>query len=164
MAEIHQWRGFAALEANLEELGEQVRARGVRRMMSRAAVPMRDDAIRRVPWLKEHHRNRLPGTVARAVRIWRHRTTPFAVTYYVGVRALSRAAISRFKKRFGKAGAQNWNDPFYWRFIEFGVPSRGIRPVAFLRKGFEARKFDAVRIALDEGRDFIRRMRLKRTR
>ena len=40
LAEIHQWRGFAELEQNLKLLGAEMHERGVKRMMSRAAVPM----------------------------------------------------------------------------------------------------------------------------
>jgi HK97 gp10 family phage protein len=165
VAEIHQWRGFRELEQNLLQLGAEVHERGVKRMMSRAAVPMRDDAKRRAPVLKAPDARRTPGTVRDAIKIWRKRVTRYAVTYYVGVRGLSRKAVRTFKgENKGKSSADNSRDPFYWRFVELGVPSRGIAPRPFLRQAFEAQKMEAVRVALDEGRAFIRRIRFKRLR
>ena len=167
MAEIHKFEGFRELEENLKKLGREVHEKGVKRMMSRAAVTMRDDARRRAPVLQEPDERRKPGTVRNAIHIWRKRGTEFAVTYYVGVRGLSRKAISLFKKnnaRGGKAASAsaNPNDPFYWRFVELGTSKRAAQP--FLRPAFEAQKFAAVRVAMEEGRDFIRKVRLKRLR
>lgn len=164
MAEIHHWRGFKELEENLKALGTDMHEKGVKRMMSRAAVPMRDDARRRAPILAKATPARKPGTVQRAIQIWRKRGTQYAVTYYVGVRGLTRRAIRLFKQAWGKHSADNPNDPFYWRHVELGTSKMAARP--FLRPAFEARKFEAVKVALDEGRDFIRRAarRFKRTR
>ncbi len=137
MAEIHKWHGFRELEQNLKMLGEDVRERGVKRMMSRAAVPMRDEAKRRALAMPLKYPERREGTFADKVRIWRKRATQYAATYYVG--------ISRRKK-----------DPFWWLFVEIGVPSRGIPARPFLRTAFESKKFESVSVALDEGRKFLR--------
>ncbi len=164
MTEIHKWHGFRELEQNLLLLGREMHERGVKRMMSRAAVPMRDDAKRRAPFMShaDPTGRRIPGTIRKHIRIWRRRVTPFAATYYVGVAALTKKAISAFKQRFGKTGAENWDDPFYWRFLEFGTSKMAAQP--FLRPAFEAQKMESVRVALDEGRKFIRRIRFKKTR
>jgi HK97 gp10 family phage protein len=154
------------LEQNLKMLDEQVRERGTKRMMSRASVPMRDDAKRRVPVLKEPDPRRKPGTVRDALKIWRQRNTPYAATYYVGVRGISGSKVAKFKKATGKASTDNPNDPFYWRFLELGTPKTPA--LGFLRKAFESRKGESVRVALEEGRKFIQQVarklrRLKRT-
>lgn len=172
MVEIHKWHGLRELDQNLKMLGEQMREKGVRRMMSQAAVPMRDEAKRRAPVLKEPDPRRMPGTVRNAIQIWRKRATQFAATYYVGVRRLSRGAIKRFKSntdRQGKAlaGADNPNDPFYWRFLgdlEVGRSNMPSQP--FLRPAFESKKMESVKVALDEGRSFVKRTvrRFKKTR
>lgn len=160
MAEIEHWKGFSELQQNLKLLGTEMRDRGTKLMMARAAVPMRDDARRRAPRLKVPDPRRLPGTLARAIQIWRKRVTPYAATYYVGVRGLSRAAVRKFKShtdRSGKAlsAGDNPNDPFYWRWVELG--RSGQAPHPFLRPAFEAQKRESVRVALETGRNFVRR-------
>lgn len=156
MAEIYKWHGFSELEKNLEMLGEQMRARGVRLMMSRASVPIRDEAKVRAPILQESVPHRMPGTIMRNIKIWRHKRTPFAVTYFVGVRKLSGASVAKFKKaNKGKSGGQNPNDPYYWRYLEFGTSKMRAQP--FLRPAFEAKKVEAVARAFKECQDFIRK-------
>lgn len=161
---MHKWHGFRELEQNLKQIGEAARERGVKRMMHRAAVPMRDDAKRRAPVLKEPDPRRRAGTVRDRIRIWRKKGTQFAVTYYVGVLGISRSAISKFKAAGGKGtkGSDNPNDPFYWRWVELGKPNMAAQP--FLRPSFESKKMESVRVALHEGREFLRReaRRLKR--
>ena len=165
MAEIHQWHGFAELDHNLKLLGEEVRERGVKRMMSRAAVPMRNDARRRAPVLKVADPRRAPGTLRNAIKIWRKRITRYAATYYVGVRGLSGKAASAFKTgNKGKASTENPNDPYYWRWVELEIGRSNYQAQPFLRPAFEAQKMRAVQVALDEGRAFIRRIRFKRAK
>lgn len=143
MAEYQHVRGLKELEENLKLLGTEMHENGVKLMMSRAAVPMRDDAIRRAHGIQLKYPERREGTFADKIRIWRKRATQYAVTYFVG--------ISRRKK-----------DPFWWLFVELGIPSRGIVPRPFMRTAFEAKKQEAVQVALREGRDFVRRIRFKR--
>ena len=169
MAEIHKWHGFRELEQNLLQLGTEMHERGVKRMMSRAAVPMRDDARVRAPVLAVATPTRRPGTVRNAIHIWRKRATEYAVTYYVGVRRLSGKAVAMFKQNNRKGGkaahsSENPNDPFYWHHVELGTSKMSAKP--FLRPAFEAQKMNSVRIALEEGRDFVRKTaaRFKRVR
>jgi HK97 gp10 family phage protein len=44
---------------------------------------------------------------------------------FVGVKPLRGGADAR---RYGKAGAKNPHDPFYWRFVEFGTKKMAGRP------------------------------------
>ena len=156
MAEHVKWRGFKELEQNLDMLSGEMKDKGVRIMMSKAAEPIRDDAKRRAPVLQEPHPHRRPGTVRDRIMIWRKKKTPYAATYFVGVLGLGRAAMRRWKsENKGKFsnGGDNPNDPWYWRFLEFGTVKMAARP--FLRPAFEARKMDAVKVALAEGRKFV---------
>lgn len=155
MAEIQHWSGFSELEDNLKLLGEQMRERGTKYMMSRAAVPMRDEARRRAPVLAAPDSRRRAGTIQRAIQIWRHRKSPYAATYYVGVRGLSKKAVRMFKQLVSKKSSNNPNDPYYWRFVELGTSKMAARP--FLRASFEAKKSESVKAALEAGRDFVRR-------
>lgn len=164
MAEIHQWRGLKELEDNLKMLDAEMHERGVKRMMARAAVPMRDDAKRRAPVLKDPDPRRRAGVLRERIRLWRHRATQYAVTYYVGVRGLSRASVRLFKTQNKTSAANNPEDPFYWRWQELGIPSRGIGPKSFMRKAFESQKMASVHAAIDAGQKFIRQIRFRRTR
>jgi HK97 gp10 family phage protein len=160
VAEIHKIHGLKELEDNLLLLGRDIHARGVRLMMSRAAVPMREEAKQRVPVLKVPDVRRIAGTIKKQIAIWRKRQTPYAVTYYVGVRGLSKKAIREFKQTQSQSGkratsSNNPNDPFYWRFIEFGTSQMRAQP--FLRPAFETKKNESVMVALKTGQDFIRR-------
>jgi HK97 gp10 family phage protein len=58
---------------------------------------------------------------------------------YVGVRPLRGAA--RVKK-LGRASATNPNDPYYWRFLEFGTKKMAARP--FLRPAAESKGPEAI--------------------
>jgi HK97 gp10 family phage protein len=156
VAEIVQWKGFRELEQNLKMLGSEMHEKGVKLMMSRAAVPMRNEAKINAPILEEPDKRRNRGTLLRAISIWRKRVTRYAVTYYVGVRGLSRQKIAKFKRESENSSSDNPNDPFYWRFLEFGTSKMRARP--FLRPAFEAKKTESVRVALEEGREFVKRI------
>ena len=149
MAEMVKWKGFAELERNLKDLGEQMRERGVKRMMSKASVPMRDDAKNRAPILKDPDPRRTPGLLRDSIRIWKARKTPYAATYFVGVRARARRKGEQKDIR---------KDAFYWRWQELGTskhpPAHGH---GYLRPAFESKKMESVRVALEEGRDFVKR-------
>jgi HK97 gp10 family phage protein len=155
--------GLAELEYNLSTLGVEMRKRGTRRMMAQAAIPMRDEAKRRAPVLREPDPRRRAGTLRDRIRIWLHRDSPYPVTYYVGVRGLSRGSIRKFKAaNKGAKGSDNPDDPYYWRWVELGTSKMRAQP--FLRPAYEATKMESARRALEAGRDFVRRIRLKRLR
>lgn len=156
MAESAKVLGLRELERNLKMLDEEVRRRGVLLMLGRGARPMRDEAKRLAPVLKQPREGRKPGTVRDRIGVWRHRKTPFAATFYVGVRGLGRAAINKFKKGSGRDGKDNPDDPFYWRWQELGNSRHAPQP--FLRPAFETKKMEAVREALAAGQQFIARV------
>jgi HK97 gp10 family phage protein len=162
VAEIVHWKGFRELEQNLKMLGEEMREKGVKRMMSQAAVPMRDDATTRAPVLLKPDPRRRPGTLRNAISIWRKRKTPHAVTYYVGVRRLSGKKVSAFKRSTGREASENPDDPFYFHMVERGTSKMRAQP--FLRPAFESKKLESVRVALETGREFVRAMKFKRVK
>lgn len=59
---------------------------------------------------------------------------------FVNVRPIGNKA-ARVKK-YGKEGAANPNDPFYWRFLEFGTKWMRARP--FLRPAVESKGEEAI--------------------
>ena len=107
---------------------------------------VRDEARRRAPVLKIPDPRRRAGTLRRSIRAMRIRPPHYAATAIVRVRGLTRKQIGAFKKKRGAGGANNPNDPFYWRFVEFGTSTMGARP--FLRPAFESKKEAAVRLAI----------------
>jgi len=90
---------------------------------------------------------RKPGTVRKAISV---RTSKMArragdVGVFVNVRPAKGAAFRtetqgvifkrkvRTLKRASQRGARSPNDPYYWRWLEFGA--RHVRPFGFLQKG-----------------------------
>lgn len=61
----------------------------------------------------------------------------------ITVKKLSTKRIEAFKTKHGKSGAKNPNDPFYWRFVEFGTSKMPAKP--FLRPAFEQSKHQAAK-------------------
>ena len=85
---------------------------------------------------------RRAGTLQRAIKAAAVRPTEHTATTYIRVRGLTRRQITSFKKKRGADAATNPNDPFYWRFVEFGTSKVPARP--FLRGAFLATGMDAV--------------------
>ena len=71
------------------------------------------------------------------------------------VRKLKEGKIEEFKTRTGKSGAYNPNDPFYWRFVEFGTSKMPAQP--FLQPAFVSKKEQAAREIITTLRDDILR-------
>lgn len=119
--------GFDELAAKLREIPIALRKRVLRNALAAGARVVRDDAKRNAPVLhlgsslKAPYRK--PGTVRAAIRV---RTSKQArrggdVGVYVNVKPAKAAG----------RGAQSRNDPFYWRFLEFGTKKMAAR--SFLR-------------------------------
>ena len=139
--------GLEALRVALRELPLAVQKNVLSGAVRKGAIVIRDDAQARAPVLREPDPRRKPGTVRDAIRATRGRRDGSSATAFVYVRALTKRAVGRFKdalRRAGKRvkGANNPDDPFYWRFLEFGTSKLPARP--FLRPAFDARKEAAV--------------------
>lgn len=120
-------RGIPELKAALAGLVPKLRRQALRNALAAGARVVRDEARRRAPVLQPTMRApyRKPGTVRKAIVV---RTSKAArargdVGVFVNVRPARR----------GQRGAKNPNDPFYWRFVEFGT--KHIAPRAFLQTG-----------------------------
>lgn len=164
-------RGYAGRSGRLVEVRihglRQIReamqalpARMDRKLLNRGLMAgarlIRDEARRRVPVLKEPNARRRAGTLKRAIRAGVVRPERYAATTWVRVRPLKARQIALFVKRTGKLkGADNPNDPYYWRFVEFGTSKMPARP--FLRPAFESQKLAAVHQAIAELRPLVER-------
>ncbi len=120
-------RGIPELKAALGALVPKLRRQALRNALAAGARVVRDEARRRAPVLQNTLRApyRKPGTVRKAIVV---RTSKAArrrgdVGVFVNVRPARR----------GQRGAKSTNDPFYWRFLEFGT--RHIAARGFLQAG-----------------------------
>ncbi|MDO8319079.1 HK97-gp10 family putative phage morphogenesis protein [Rhodoferax sp.] len=164
MTESFKVRGVDELIRKMREIPKQLRRRVLRNALSAGARIVRDEVKRNAPVLSGAMKApyRKPGTVRDAIRVRTSKAARKAgdVGVFVNVKPASGA----------NKGAKNPNDPFYWRWLEFGrkaragVPmrapikgvSRGrralskvgiIHPMRFLASG--ARKFPEALLAIE---------------
>lgn len=158
--------GLSEVKAVLEGLPNKLSRKILEKGLLACAVPMVTDANARAPVLAEATKYRKPGTVRKRIRALRTRPIRgMTATITIGVRGLTRAAVRNFKfkrmrkvvsKGYGSSGsvlrgikgADNPNDPFYWKFLEFGTSNMAARP--FLRPAFEAKKMQSAQMAAGE--------------
>jgi HK97 gp10 family phage protein len=120
--------GLAELRAALLELSPKLRRRALRNALAAGGRVFRDQARRLAPVLaapivRRGTLVRQPGTLRKALAV---RTSKIArragdVGVFVNVRPAKSAA----------RGRNSPNDPYYWRFVEFGTSRMSARP--FLR-------------------------------
>lgn len=108
-------QGLDHLKRQLSELTGQLRRKVLRNALSAGARIVRDDAKKSAPVLSADLRQapfRKPGTVRDAIRVRTSKRDRKAGD--VGVFVNVKPAKS------GQRGAKSKNDPFYWRWLEFG--------------------------------------------
>jgi HK97 gp10 family phage protein len=121
--------GIPDLKAALANVHAQLKRRILRNALAAGARVVRDDARSRAPVINVasapvRRGERKPGTVRQAIVV---RTSKQArregnVGVFVNVRPAKR----------GARGAKNPNDPFYWRWLEFGT--KFMQPRGFLQR------------------------------
>jgi HK97 gp10 family phage protein len=123
--------GIPDLKAALQAIPAKLRRRALRNALAAGARLIRDAARSVAPVLKAGRRApyRRPGTVKKAIVVRTSRAARRAgdVGVFVNVRPLKAKQRAAFKG----AGAKNPNDPFYWRFLEFGTNK--MRAMPFLQ-------------------------------
>jgi HK97 gp10 family phage protein len=117
--------GIPDVRAALMGVVPKLRVRALRNALSAGARLVRDEARRATPVLAAPIRRkgiviRKPGTLRKAISV---RTSKIArrrgdVGVFVNVRPAKR----------GARGANMPDDPFYWRFVEFGTKFAAARP------------------------------------
>jgi HK97 gp10 family phage protein len=142
--------GLQDLRQAMLQLPRRLDRRVLNAALMAGAREVVSDAQSRAPILRTPDPRRMPGTVRRNIRARPVRPTPGnTASVIIGVRQLSRQSIIAFKtQQFarGKRGrsTDNPNDPFYWRFLEFGTSKMAARP--FLRPAFAARRIQALEV------------------
>lgn len=124
-----QVRGLEEFKRKAAEIPRAMRAKVLRDALRAGAREVRDTAKRNAPVLSLRSSMqtpyRKPGTVKRAISVRTSKAARRAgdVGVFVNVRPAKR----------GARGARSKDDPFYWRFLEFGTKFMRARP--FLRRG-----------------------------
>lgn len=161
MAEAVTIEGLRELQAALKELPRQLHRRVLNSALMTGGRLIAKEASIRAPVLQAPDPRRKAGTLARNIRS-RPIRPEYSATVMVGVRSLSRKQVAAFKKAARRGGAANPDDPFYWRFVEFGTSKMAARP--FLRPAFESRKLqaaneikDALRIRIEREANKLRK-------
>ncbi len=118
--------GVNELKKALLGIPDRLRKRVLLKPLRESAAPVRTKSKSAAPVLKRATKYRKKGTVRRALAI---RTSKIAakagnVGVFVGVRPLKGAR----QRTLGASGAKNPNDPFYWKFLEFGTKKMTARP------------------------------------
>lgn len=130
--EVVRIEGLDELKRKLAEVPKAMRKRVLRNALAAGAREVRDVAKRNAPVmtlgtaLSAPYRK--PGTVKQAIRVRTSKADRRAGD--VGVFVNVKPAKS------GQRGARNPNDPFYWRFLEFGTRKMAARP--FLQRATSA--------------------------
>lgn len=117
--------GIEELAAKIRGIAPAMRKKVLRNALAAGARLVRDDAKRNAPVLsgatKAPYRKR--GTVRDAIRVRTSKSARRAGDVGVFVNVKPAKGADR--------GGKNQNDPFYWRFLEFGTKKMGAR--SFLR-------------------------------
>lgn len=147
-------KGLAEFLAKLRQIPQALRRRVLRNALAAGAREVRDVAKRNTPVLSSRNLSapyRKPGTVRDAIRVRTSKAARQAgdIGVFVNVKPAESAKYRSATARGlfgGKArvrllvkrsdqGAKSRNDPFYWRFLEFGTSK--MRAFGFLQKGAE---------------------------
>lgn len=142
--------GIPDLKRELAALVPKLRVRALRNALAAGARLVQRAAKQQTPVISAaalavRRGYRKPGTVRDAIRV---RTSKVAsrkgdVGVFVNVKPAKGARYVntkflgiklRRRKTESQRGAKSPNDPFYWRFLEFGT-ARGVRAFGFLQRG-----------------------------
>lgn len=138
--------GVEDLKQALAEAATTIRTKAVRGALREAGKVIQMAARASAPVLKVPTTTRNAGTVKKNIVV---RASKFARQagdegVYINVRGIrGRARV----KKLGRGGAKNPNDPYYWRFLEFGTRKMAARP--FLRPAATSKGPEAIRTFMD---------------
>ncbi|MEG9498945.1 HK97-gp10 family putative phage morphogenesis protein [Mannheimia indoligenes] len=134
--------GLKELGQKMQSLGKKISNRIAVKAMRQGGAIVRDTARAKAPVLQENVPHRKKGTLKKAITT-RTKIKNGKAETIVWVKKLTDKQISRFKGKSGRSGAYNPNDPYYWRFVEFGTSKMAAKP--FMRPAFEQSKQQAAK-------------------
>ena len=145
MAGNVQILGIGELSRKFSELAENMKQKTARRMVATAGGIVRKEAkaLALSQGLKQ------TGALIKNTAIKREKNVPEGVEqYHLGVRhgrELRRAKIDKIFLVKNKSGRVVWkrvDDPFYWRFLEFGT--KQINPYRFIQQALNNKQQEAI--------------------
>ncbi len=145
MAGNVQILGIGELSRKFAELAENMKQKTARRMVATAGGIVRKEAkaLALSQGLKQ------TGSLIKNIAIKREKNVPEGVEqYHLGVRhgrELRRAKIDKLFLVKNKSGRVVWkrvDDPFYWRFLEFGT--KQINPYRFIQQALNNKQQEAI--------------------
>ncbi|OZN25256.1 hypothetical protein CFY87_03685 [Actinobacillus seminis] len=145
--------GLKELKQRLSTLERKAKNRIAVKAMRRGGIIIRDQARENAPLLKEKVPHRKRGTLRKSIVTRTKLQKDGSVRTVIFVRTLKNSKILEFKSKTGKSGAYNPNDPFYWRFLEFGTSKMPAQP--FLQPAFSSKKEKALQEIISTLRDEI---------
>ena len=120
----YKLEGLDQLMRSLRDVPNNLRKKALTKALRAAGKVVLDEARARAPVLSGTARNRKAGTVKKAIklRVSKMDKRQGNVGVFINVKPLTKAQIGTFKATAGKkaSGATNPNDPYYWRWLEFG--------------------------------------------
>ena len=156
-------QGFKELSQTLRGLSDDVRKRVLKRAARAGGLVVEEEAKRNAPVLKKADPRRIAGTLKKNIRTVSVKDKSIdGAAVKVHVRKLSRKAISAFKGKTGKSSAENPDDPFYARFVEYGTSKMSAQP--FLRPALMTKRAEAVNAMRNEVKRGIDREARRRAR
>lgn len=147
--------GLKELGQALNNLGRKTKNKLGAKAMRKGGAIIRDQARANAPLLKERVPHRKRGTLKKNIIASTKPQKDGSVRTIIFVRPLKNSNALEFKGKTGKSGAYNPNDPFYWRFVEFGTSKMPAQP--FLQPAFSSKKEQATREIITTLRDDILR-------
>lgn len=160
--------GVQGLRDELAKLAPELRRGPARRALKAGAAPVLAAAIAATPILfadiyRKGHLIRSRGTLRRALRIRSSKDTNKTgdVGVFVNIKPLVKGAIADFKVATDRRGADNPNDPFYWRWVNFST-KRNKNPARFLQKGGDVLVSSSLPVITDSLRRYFERLNAKK--
>lgn len=166
-------RGLRQIESAMRALPQKLDRKILNDGLLAGARVVRDEARMLAPQLEDRGDLRWRrGALKRAIRAARIRPTEYTAEVVVSVRKASKQSIAAAKARRSKSargmakamtarllGGQLLEDPYYWFWQEFGTAkhqaANGGR--GFMRPGFEAKKMQAIEVAIKFFRDRVQK-------
>lgn len=119
--------GLDQLMLSLRNVPNNLRKKALTKALRAAGKVILDEARARAPVLKTATPYRRAGTVKKAIkiRVSKMDKRQGNVGVFINVKPLTKAQIGKHKASSAKAGGKasgsaNPNDPYYWRWLEFG--------------------------------------------
>lgn len=122
------------LNAKLNTLSKKTQQEIRKKAVKKGGEVLLKEAISLAPVLKEEDKRRKAGTLKKGIKMKLKNTKNYTkATIYVKTAKKKKGKVRGIKKANSVI-----NDPFYWRFLEFGTINMEARP--FLRPAFDTKK------------------------